>query len=259
MKLDLYQSTRKKYIILSCAVFAREVFHSAAKAKNIIDVKIIDQGLHDTGQEHMLSKIQLAMNEIDTKLYDAVLLGYGLCNNGLLGIKSNLPIVIPRAHDCIAILMGSKEKYQCIFDAFPGTFYRSSGWIEQGGYHLENSDSLTVKMGMETYEETVAKYGKENADYLFEALDSDLRNYSKLTYIDTGVFDDTEYIAEDKKFAESKNWEFEVIQGNTSIFEKMMNGEWDEEIFQVIPPGCTIGASYDEQIIKVENVKNTNS
>ena len=252
MKLELYKSQREKYIILSCAVFAREVYHAAAKSHNMIDIQLIDQGLHDTGEKHMSGKIQDAVDQVDIEKYDAILLGYGLCNNGLIGLKSALPIVIPRAHDCIAVLLGSKERYQNYFNNCPGIFYRSSGWVERSGYHLENPDSLTVKMGMESYEETVKKYGKENADYLFEALDCELRNYSKLAYIDTGVMDAKEYIAEDKKFAENKNWDFEVIDGNTSIFEKMMNGNWDEEIFQVIQPGSTIAASYDEKIIKAK-------
>ena len=239
MELELYKSERKRFLLLGCAVFAREMYAAAAKSENIIDIHLVEQGLHDTGAEHMSNMLQIELDKSNPSDYDAVLLGYGLCNNGITGLKTTVPMVIPRAHDCIAILMGSKEDYQTCFNESPGTFYRSAGWVERVEHHLENPYSVTVQMGITSYEEAVEKYGRENADFLLEALDTDLRNYSKLAFIDTGVMDISEYIKKDREFAEKKGWEFEIIKGNISIFEKMVNGDWDDEIFLTVPPGKT--------------------
>jgi hypothetical protein len=249
MELELYKSERKKFLMLGCAVFAREIYAAASKSKNIIDIHLVEQGLHDTGAEHMSNMLQIELDKSNPSEYDAVLLGYGLCNNGIIGLKTTVPMVIPRAHDCIAILMGSKDDYQTCFNESPGTFYRSAGWVERVSHHLENPYSVTVQMGITSYEDAVEKYGKENAEFLLEALDTELRNYSKLAFIDTGVTDISEYLEKDRAFAKKKSWDFDVIKGNISIFEKMMNEEWDKEIFLTVSPGNTFKPAIGEDKI----------
>lgn len=241
----------KRYIIITCAVFNREIFHCAAKSKNIIDIISIDQGLHDIGEVGMSAKLQEAIDAVEADKYDAILLGYGLCNNGIRGLHAPIPLVIPRAHDCIALLMGSKEKYREYFDANPGTFYRSVGWVEQVEHHLSNPDSTTTKMGMEQYEDYVEKYGEENAKYLIETLEGGLKHYTKLTYINTGVGDFQEYKDAEKVDAEKRGWEFEEYEGNTNLFMHMLNGDWNDNDFLVIKPGEKVKPSYDDGIIGV--------
>jgi len=253
MELELFKSERYRFLILGCSVFAREIYHAASISENIIDVRLVEQGLHDTGSEHMSNMLQIALDSCEPEKYDAVLLGYGLCNNGIVGLKTSVPMIIPRAHDCISILMGSAKKYQCCFDQCPGTFYRSSGWVERVEHHLENPYSITAQMGITSYEEAVEKYGKDNADFLLDAFDSELRHYSKLAFIDTGVVDIAEYIDKDRAFAEKKGWDFEVIKGNTVLFEKMMKGDWNPELFLKVDPGQTFKpAVASNHIIEVD-------
>ena len=186
------------------------------------------------------------------KKYDAILLGYGLCNNGIRGLHSTIPLVIPRAHDCIAMLMGSKDKFRKYFDAHPGTFYRSVGWVEQVEHHLSNPDSTTTQMGMEEYNDYVEKYGEENAKYLIDMFEGGLKHYTKLTYINTGVADFQEYKDDEKADAVARGWEFEEYQGDTNIFMRMFNGEWDDNDFLVVPAGKKVKPSYDNEIISNE-------
>ena len=41
--------------------------------------------------------------------YEAILLGYARCNDGLVGVTArDIPLVIPRAHDCITFFFGSR-------------------------------------------------------------------------------------------------------------------------------------------------------
>ena len=243
----------RKYIIIACAVFVREVYFCAAKSKNIIDVMILDQGLHDIGEVGMSAKLQEVIDAVDPGKFDAILLGYGLCNNGIRGLHASIPLVIPKAHDCIALLMGSKEKYREYFDANPGTFYRSVGWVEHVEHHLSNPDSTTTKMGMQQYEEYVKLYGEDNAKYLMETLEGGLKHYNKLTYINTGVGDFQEYKDAEKADAAERGWTFEEYQGDMNLFMRMMDGEWDENDYLVIKPGEKVRPSYDDEIIKTEN------
>ena len=178
------------------------------------------------------------------------MLGYGLCNNGIVGLKSKLPLVVPRAHDCITLLMGSKEKYLDYFEKNPGAFYQSAGWIEQAKDNLSNPESTTSLMGLKQYEEYVKEFGAENAKYIIDSLGGGLNQYTKFTYIDTKTGNQNRLKKHAKKNALDNNWEYEELEGNTNLLLKMMNGEWDETEFLVIQPGQTIEPSYCKNIIK---------
>lgn len=240
----------KNYMLIACAVLYRECYYCASLSKNTVDIQIIEQGLHDIGEKKMSAKLQEIIDGIDHEKYDAILLGYGLCNMGVRGLNSKIKIVIPRAHDCITLLIGSKEKYKKYFDNNPGTFYRSPGWIEKSKSNLLNPESTTVLMGMSDYKGYVEKYGEENARYIIEKLGGGLKNYSKLTYIDTGIVNPLLYEKEQKKKAKEEGWEFEIIEGSLDLLLNLVNGKWNEEDFLVVNPGETIEPSYDLSVIK---------
>jgi len=247
---------QSKYKLLTCAVLYRECYFCASKANNFIDVQIIEQGLHDIGSEKMSSRLQQEIDKIEPEKYEAILLGYGLCNNGIVGLKSELPMVIPRGHDCITILLGSKEKYQQYFDANPGTFFQSAGWIEQAKDNLSNPESTTRKMGMAQYDEYVKEYGEEYAKYIVESLGGGLNHYEKLTYIDTKVGEQNKLKQHAKENARENNWKYVEMNGSKNLLLKMMDGDWSEDEFLVIQPGETIKPSYCSKVIKSEKVKN---
>ena len=113
-----------KYLMIACAVLARECYHCAAKSRNLIDLKIVEQGLHDIGEEKMSSALQSEIDAADQENYEAILLAYGLCNNGVRNLRADIPIILPRAHDCITLLMGSNTGYLKYFNEHPGTFFR---------------------------------------------------------------------------------------------------------------------------------------
>lgn len=198
----------------------------------------------------MSGRLQEEIDNIEPEKYNAILLGYGLCNLGIKGLKSRVPLVIPRAHDCITLLMGSKERYQEYFNENPGTFYQSVGWMERAKDHLSNPESTTTLMGMKTYQEYVEKYGEENAKYIIDTLGGGLRNYSKLSYIETNVVSFISLDDKLKKIASDEGWEYTEIKGSTDLLLSMMNGEWEESNFLVIKPGNSVEPSYDLSIIK---------
>jgi len=242
----------KKYQMISCAVLARECYHCAAITRNLVDIKIVEQGLHDIGQKKMSSALQQIIDDVDKETYDAILLAYGLCSNGICNVRAEVPMVVPRAHDCITLLMGNKVSYQKYFTENPGTFYHSCGWVERAGDNLNNPDSVTKQMGMGTYEDYVAKYGEENARYLMDVLGDHLVNYKKLTFIDTGIPNLEMQKRESKNLAKKHNWEYSELKGSTRLLLMMMNGEWPDDEFLVVEPGKTIEPSYDHDIIQIK-------
>ena len=75
-----------KYYYIGCHVLWREVCHFISISENYYDIKFFDWGLH-CYPDDLRKSLQ---NEIDsvTKDYDAILIGYGLCSNGISGIKT---------------------------------------------------------------------------------------------------------------------------------------------------------------------------
>ncbi len=105
-------------------------------------------------------------------------------------------------------------------------------------------------MGLGTYEEYVEIYGEENAKYLMEELGDGLKNYTRLTFIDTGM-ENSEYQREElNEWARSEKWEYDEYKGNTRLLLMLMNGEWEESEFLVVEPGHTISPTYDDGIIQ---------
>jgi len=242
-------TTSKRYYVLACEVLFREICLCAAKSSNIIDVSFEKQVLHDLGDKLMSSALQDKINQLDHDKYDAILLGYGLCNNGIVNLHAPIPIVVPRAHDCITLLMGSKEMYSEYFSKNPGAYYQTSGWLERS-IDKGKEDTIPQQLGMgKSYEDYAAEYGEENAEYLMSILSDYLVNYTKVTFINNGVGDIEGIRETSKEWAKTQDWEYEEVEGSLCLMERLLNGDWNEEDFLVIPPSHIIVPSNDDSVI----------
>jgi hypothetical protein len=123
---------RLQFIV--CQVLQREAYYCASRTRNIVDVVLMPQGLHQT-PDKLRAEVQKALDRSEDgagKTYDATLLGYGLCSNGIVGLTSKIPVVVARGHDCMTLLLGSRTRYKDYFESHRGTYWYSPGWIEHG-------------------------------------------------------------------------------------------------------------------------------
>jgi hypothetical protein len=211
-------------------------------------------GLHDLGAS-MRPRLQERINASDHDELDAILLGYALCGRGTEGLRAgNTQIVIPRAHDCIGLLMGGRQRYQEYFDTHPGVYFRSSGWIENQSSDrtLQPANSAAKKNIGErrSRDEFIAQYGEENGNYLFKEFNAFRRHYSGLTYISTGVESDDACRTIARFEAEKEGWAFTEIKGSLTLLERLVNGEWSEDDFLVVPPGASVRGALGERIVE---------
>ncbi|MHC4327916.1 MAG: DUF1638 domain-containing protein, partial [Planctomycetota bacterium] len=202
---------------IACKVMQREAYFCAARSKNVVDVVLMEQGLHDTPDE-LRRQVQKALGntlDIQGHPYDASLLGYGLCSNGIVGLSATIPIVVPRGHDCITLLLGSKERYQEYFDSHRGVYWYSAGWIEAG-----------KPPGKDRYERMLAeykeKYGDDNAQYLMEVEQDWIKQYNWATYIDWGFLNSDRHKDYTKQCAEFLNWDFDALEGDDSLMQRLI-------------------------------------
>jgi hypothetical protein len=228
--------------LISCEVLYREMCAAVARSPHQVDLEFLPKGLHDLGGPAMRARLQKAADRVDATQYEAVLLGYALCGNGVAGLVSrNLPLVIPRAHDCIALLMGGRDRYRIYFENHPGVFFRSTGWLERG----QDLDQAAL---------LIARYGEDNGRYLFEQFNGYQRNYRKLAYIATGLEPDGSFEQQAREEAARRGWQFEIIRGDLRLFERLVAGDWDENDFLVVPPGWRVKPTYDRGIIEKEGL-----
>ncbi len=121
-------------VVLACRVF-QDLFERFVREGTIARFIYLDYGLHDYPK-----KLNQAVQEALDALAEPslVILGYGLCGNGLNGVRSGRHILlIPRADDCIAVFLGSYERYRQEFATESATYYLTKGWLEAGSNPLE--------------------------------------------------------------------------------------------------------------------------
>lgn len=241
--------------IISCQVLTREMNQVVSSSPHAIDIEFLTMGLHDLGAG-MRPRLQQSIDVADPEGYDAILLGYALCGRGTEGLQAGKTrLVLPRAHDCIALLMGDRHRYQTYFGSHSGVYYRSPGWLEfqTPGLILMQAGAAAGRVLGErrSREEFIAQYGEENGIYLFEQFNAFRSHYAQLTYISPGV--EGENIFRDQAIAEAKKegWRFDEVKGSLSLLQRLVNGEWDQSDFLIIPPGSTIRATLGESIVDI--------
>ncbi|MEZ0537984.1 DUF1638 domain-containing protein [Caldicellulosiruptoraceae bacterium PP1] len=232
--------------IIACKVFFRELSLIASMSDNLVDIFFLKQQLHDT-PKILYNTLDETIKSIENshEKYDAIALAYGLCSNGTVGISSKYKLVVPKVHDCISLLLGSKDKYDYHFNNNEGTYWLSTGWVERSTLLLDE----TIK---NKYEEYIELYGEDNANYIIKELLGFLHNYKYCSYISWDEFKsiDSKFIELSKEFARFYNLEFNIVKGNSSYLFDLVNSNWDEERFLIVEPNKCIQPSYDKEVIK---------
>ena len=209
---------------------------------------MLNQGLH-IAPLSLRAKLQAQIDSIEPDECDAIVLAYGICGTSTLGLSSShTPLVIPRAHDCIALYLGSLKRYQEEFDTEPGTYWYSVDYMERkgGGGGLGASFAFEYET---LYDEFVEKYGADNADYLMEEMSGWGQHYKRAAFIDTGADDIGDFEGKARDQAEKRGWKFESKKGNNRLMQLLLSGDWPEDEFLIVPPGQKIAESYDEKLM----------
>jgi hypothetical protein len=215
----------------------REAYLCASRSDNIIDVVLMPQGLHDT-PDILRKEVQKELDKTTDgtgKPYDAILLGYCLCSNGVVGLKSDIPVVIARGHDCMTLLLGSRHKYQEYFDTHKGIYWYSVGWIEQCNAPMPGKERFETILA-----EYTEKYGEDNAQYLMEMEQSWIKEYQRAVFIDWDLPGTAEAKQYTKDCAAYLNWQYDEIVGSNALMQALLDGNWNKDDFLVVGSGQTI-------------------
>jgi hypothetical protein len=237
----LLSSGELPIVVIACKVFQSLIAEHLSKDPSAVSaqtrvkqVTFMDYGLHRV-PSNLTRALQAAIDGIEEP--SLVVLGYGLCGNGLDGIKAGEhTLLIPRADDCIAILLGSYRKYIQEFEETPGTYYLTKGWLESGSNPLQE------------YQEYVEKYGQESATWI---MDQQYQHYERLVFVAHNQRDLEKYrpqAREVARYCERWGMRYEEILGSDGYVRALIEvaAELDKanyDDFVIIPPGGEIRQS----------------
>lgn len=241
--------------LISCNVFQREASWCIAHSPHVIDSDYTELGEHarSAGLRQII-QARIDATEASGKNYDAILLLFGVCGNATVGIQARRTrLVIPRAHDCCTILLGSKASFTEHFGKAPSTPFSSAGYIERGSYFLRTEDdgSAHVQMG-DSYQALVEKYGEEDAKYIWAEMYPEHKE-EKAVFIDLPETSHLGYAEQFKAKAAAAGKEAVQLQGSIRLIQNLINGTWDPREYLIVPPAGEIEGVYDwEEVVRVK-------
>ncbi len=231
--------------ILACDVLEFEVKARIGRlGLQPSELRFLPMGQHDF-PARLHDELQAAVSDMEAAGCRRIILVYGLCSNSILGITTReAEMILPRAHDCITLFLGSKERYAELMRREPGTYWFSPGWCR--GKRVPGPDHL---------KELEAQYreqfeDEEDVEYLMEIEQEKYAHYRVAGYTDLGDGPVEEAISDTREAAAFLDMEFVHHKGDDSLLNDLLAGPWDETRFLVVPPGQAAISSADASIIR---------
>ncbi len=231
-------------VVLACTVF-QDMLQELLPQGLASQLQFFDMALHVTPKQ-MQRTLQEAIDSIEQP--SLIVLAYGLCGNGLLGLRAGKHVLlVPRVDDCIAIMLGSRQAYLEEFRKEPGTYYLGRGWLEADVARLNHTGMSDARYGADpltTYETYAAQYGPETAEWLIDQM---YRNYRRLVFVAHTQAELEKYRPRVEQIANfCKRWgmRYEEIMGSDRYVRRLIEvatalDQADGE-FVVVPPGGEI-------------------
>lgn len=205
-------------VLIACAMMEFEINKLLEELKSPLPVVWMDRGLHDT-PDKMRKELQKEIDKHQDK--DYILLGYGLCGNGILRLRSpHSRLVIPKFDDCIRILLALEQGSPP--DICASCFYLTNGWMEQ-------TDLTLTPQSMENY---IKQYGEKKGRRIIEAL---YGNYTGIRFIDLPTYQWQDYLPRVSGAVDLMGFEVDSCPGSLRVLKKFLTGAWDEEFCLLEP------------------------
>lgn len=233
-----------KTAIILCRVLELEIQHFAEQLAHIVRLERLEQGLHNEPRK-LHQHLQAALNRVEDETEaECIVLGYGLCSRGIEGLRARrCRLVVPRAHDCITLLLGDKTRYADYVAKHPGTYWYSPGWIE---HHTPPGPDRHAEL----FREYCEKFGEDNATFLMETEQHWNSNYDRATYVDIGLGGSQRDIDYTRQCAKWLGWGFDRQHGDPTLIRELVEGPWDSDRFVIVQPGHTVRMTGDDRVIE---------
>ena len=214
--------------VICCRTLEEELRMAMKETKVDYPVIWLESGLHNTPD-----KLHRRLEEEIGKLAPGrVLMAMGFCGNSMAGLGAGeSELILPRADDCISLLMGSVARRVAVSQEY-SAYFLTEGW-------MRGERNLWVE-----YQHSVEKYGEEEAKEIAEMM---YAHYRTLALLDTGASSIDSLLESTKEIAETLDLSQQVVPATLSWIKQLLTGPWDSDRFIIVPPGGVI--SVEEMIV----------
>lgn len=209
--------------IIACKTIENELLSAMDITGCHDEILWLESGLHNV-PKILHHAIQSALDQCaDAK---RVMLAMGYCGNSVVGLKTGAyDLIMPRADDCISILLYSDPSQASIARRRNATYFMTEGWLK-GERNIWRE-----------YEYAIAKYGEVRGKWIFDTL---FRNYDALALLDTGCFPLEAARQETAGIAQKLGLRYEEVAGETGYLEQLLLGPWPDDRFLRVPPDSVL-------------------
>jgi hypothetical protein len=220
--------------LIACDVFGAELAKfgpvvSAAFSR----VEMLPMGLHDD-PEVLRKRLQRLVGQIEADAsIETVVLLYGFCGGGTLGLAPRrVRLVLPRADDCLGIIMGGHERHRAFVRTHPGSYFYSPGWIRDRRVPGPDRADWLRKQYQDRYDEEMIE----------EFIGADAESFEHCNcaaYLD--LVGDAEACAYCHHCAAHLGWEFRKPAPDEAYFRQILAGPWENDPrFLIVRPGESV-------------------
>ncbi len=232
-----------KHALLACDVFKEELTEFGGETPPWHRIEYLEMGLHDQ-PNNLRTEVQAAIARLEADPnVEVILLAYGLCGNGLLGIRAErCPLILPRAHDCVSILLGGMEPHSALLKENPGTYFYSPGWVRGKRVPGPDREAHLRKVYDARYPDD-----EDMVDDLVEADAYGFAHHNCAAYVD--LTENAEAESYCKDCAKHLGWQFKRLKGDSSMLLNLIKGNWPADRYLTIPPGHEVALEGQSNLI----------
>jgi|LGVF01.2.fsa_nt_gb hypothetical protein len=206
---------KKDILLIACEMIKDEIFFAMERTEISYNTVWMNSELHNN-PEFLTIELQKEINNHQD--YDMILLAYGCCGNGLVGLVSKTTkLAFLRSEDCIHILLHNNKELK----SFQGeTYFITKGWM------------MAKKSLNEEYHYAINKYGPKRAEKIMRIM---FKSYQNLVMIDSGAYDLEEFIQCARHLSQVLQLEFMITKGDISLLEMLLSLDWDHHVVEISP------------------------
>ena len=233
--------------ILSCNVLDREVRHFLAGQAHVRGCDFFPMGLHDQPTS-LRERLQSAIDTIEAEKpeIEVIVLVYALCGQGTRGLGGRrCTLVVPKAHDCMTLYLGSRERFAACNAANHGLYWYAPGWQRERRVPGPERRAWL-------HEQYSRKFDEDDVEFLLEQDDQSLAPYNTAAYTDLGVVEVDAFRQHAKDCASFQGWKFQEFPGDPSLLRDLLAGAWDDQRYLIVPPGKRVGFDTGPDVMRLE-------
>lgn len=206
---------KEKVLLIACGMIKDELNLAMKNANVFHDTIWMDAELH-INPDLLRSELQKVINL--NQNYDLILLAYGNCGNGLVGLVSEKTrLACLRLEDCIHVLLHNEKNLKKIQGE---TYFITKAWMN------------SKKSLKEEYHYAINRYGTKRAEAIMGIM---FKHYKSMALVETGAYDLDSWIYCARHLCQVLKLDFKTLSGDVGLLEMFLSLDWNNQVAEFAP------------------------